>query len=146
MTRTSWQLRLTAGLAVVLAACSPDAADTEPGRTEVAPAAADTAATVTDSTFAPDRQRETLPSNRIYYTLADHEWYARGQPLLHENRAYQPTGMPVVASLPEMRPAGEYHGVEYYTRDADDAPILYIPVFEGYWQAFRADTAATPAP
>jgi hypothetical protein len=142
-----------AGLAVILvAACAPDAADTEPDPNETAQAAADTdgtgaaAGAAPDPTFAPNRQRETLPSNRIYYTLTQHEWYARGQPLLHENRAYHPRGMPVTASLPEMSAIGEYEGVEYYARGADTDAVLYIPVFEGYWQAFRADTTGTPAP
>lgn len=144
MKRNAWQTRLLACVAGwVVAACSPESADPDTAATAPAPAAADIG--VTDSTFAPDAQRETLPSNRIYYTLTQHEWYARGQPLVHEDRAYHPSGMPVAASLPEMSVAGEYHGVEYYLRDADAEPILYIPVFEGYWQAFRADTAGTPA-
>jgi hypothetical protein len=104
------------------------------------PAVAD--GNVTDSVFAPAAEREALPSSRIYYTLTQHEWYARGQPLVHDSRAYHPAGMPVSASVSEMSPAGDYHGVEYYVRQADADATLYIPVFEGYWQAFRADTSA----
>jgi hypothetical protein len=95
--------------------------------------------------FAPAPDRETLPHGRIYFTLTQHEWYARGQPLLHDNVAYRPMGMPIPASVPEMRSAGEYQGVEYYVREADTERAVYVPVFEGYWQPFRADSAAAAA-
>jgi hypothetical protein len=53
--------------------------------------------------------------------------------------------MPIPASVPEMRSAGEYQGVEYYVREADTERAVYVPVFEGYWQPFRADSAAAAA-
>lgn len=96
-----------------------------------------------DSVYAAPVEREVLPSARIYYTLTDHEWYARGEPLLHDSRAYQPAGMPVSASATEMELVGEYHGVDYYVRREDASHALYVPVFEGYWQSFRPDTAST---
>jgi hypothetical protein len=94
-----------------------------------------------DTVFAAVQSREALPTSRIYYTLTDHEWYARGEPLVHEGTAYLPGGNPVAASLEEMEQAGDYHGVDYYVRPADERPALYVPVFEGYWQPFRPDTA-----
>jgi hypothetical protein len=135
---------LCAALCLVAAGCARDEA--EPSATPASAAADPAAGTgAGDSVFAPAHERETLPSSRIYYTLTQHAWYARGEPLLHENRAWHPVGMPVSASVPEMRAAGEYQGVEYYVREADTEPALYIPVFEGYWQAFRADTSNTRA-
>jgi hypothetical protein len=95
-----------------------------------------------DSVYAAPAGREVLPAGRIYYTLTDHEWYARGEPLLHGSRAHQPAGRPVSASLDEMELAGEYMGVDYYTRRQDEGDLVYVPVFEGYWQAFRPDTSA----
>jgi hypothetical protein len=127
---------LTAILACSLLAC---------GAREEEADASDTAAVAVGaqqdtSIFVAAPERETLPSARIYYTLTQHEWYARGQPLLHENRAYHQAGMPVAASVPEMEQLGEYQGVEYYARRGDTSAAVYVPVFEGYWQPFRADT------
>jgi hypothetical protein len=93
-----------------------------------------------DTVFTAAPMREDLPSARIYYTLTDHEWYARGDPLVHENAPYIPGGQPVSASLDEMEHMGAYHGVEYYVRHGDERQTLYVPVFEGYWQPFRPDT------
>jgi hypothetical protein len=127
-------------LALVLAGCGGGDETRADGAVVVDAAAADAAAADT-AVFTAPRQRETLPSSRIYYTLTDHDWYARGEPLVHENAAYLPGGMPVSASTTEMRELGEYQGVAYYTRDGDAERALYVPVFEGYWQAFRPDTA-----
>lgn len=91
--------------------------------------------------YVADRDREALPSHRIYYTLTQHEWYARGEPLLHGGRAWHASGMPVSASTAEMELLGEYQGVEYYARSGDAVAAVFVPVFEGYWQPFRADTA-----
>lgn len=101
-----------------------------------------------DSVYAAPAERAVLPSARIYYRLTDHEWYARGEPLLHDGRAHHPAGLPVAASLAEMELAGEYERVDYYVRQHDESHALYVPVFEGYWQSFRAaagaDSAAAP--
>ena len=102
-------------------------------------AAVDTA-THSDTTFSPEPQREVLPADRIYFNLTQHEWYAKGQPLVHEGRGYMPAGFPVAASLPEMQRMGEYQGVEYYRR-ADADSMLYVPVSRGYWQVFRGGPA-----
>ena len=88
----------------------------------------------------------TLPSNRIYYTLTSFDWYARGEPLVHDGRAYAPEGMPVSASLADMSKAGDYHGVEFYVRSGDPDPVVYVPVYDGYWQRFRADPNAVAMP
>jgi hypothetical protein len=129
---------VAAALACALAACGgrDDSADESDGSAVAIDAEQDTAF------FVAAPERENLPSARIYYTLTQHEWYARGQPLLHENRPYHAVGMPVAASLPDMEELGEYQGVDYYARRGDTAAAVYVPVFEGYWQPFRADTTA----
>jgi hypothetical protein len=104
-----------------------------------------------DSVFSPPEERVTLSRDRIYYTLTIHDWYARGEPLVHEGRGYRPSGMPIPASVPEMRQLGEFRGVEYYARDGDSTPSVYVPVFEGYWQRFSMadeviDTTMTAPP
>lgn len=93
-----------------------------------------------DSIYATPVERVALTPERIYFTLTAYDWYARGEPLLHGNAAYQPAGMPVTASLPDMHHVGDYQGVDVYVRDGDEEPVLYVPVYEGYWQVFRADT------
>lgn len=91
---------------------------------------------------APSEVRQVLASSRIYYDLTRFDWYARGEPLVHDQFAYQPAGTPVAADLVEMERAGEYQGVEYYRRQGD-GQSLYVPVYDGYWLAFR--TVATSA-
>ncbi|HSJ25284.1 MAG TPA: hypothetical protein VK929_11470 [Longimicrobiales bacterium] len=130
-------------IAALLTAAGCSRADGE--SEQVAELAAEAAQTVTADTavYVGDGPRETLPSNRIYYSLTRHDWYARGEPLLHDGRSYRATGMPVRADVPEMQPLGDYHGVEYYARPDDSNGALYVPVFEGYWQPFRPDTTPT---
>lgn len=124
----------------VLAGCGPEEPDTE----IAAEAAADSVDGV--AVFNPSEERQHLPSSRIYFTLTDYGWYERGQPLLHDGRGYRPEGMPVDASLGGMQKAGEFEGVEYYVRTADPGAVLYVPVFDGYWQAFRLDPSAPVTP
>lgn len=123
----------------VLAGCGPDE-----------PPASDTTLTADsitgDSVFDPSEERVNLPSSRIYYTLTSHDWYARGESLVHEGRPYDPEGMPVNVSLSEMSHAGEYQGVEYYVHGGEAESAVYVPVFEGYWQRFRADPTARAMP
>lgn len=125
----------------VLAGCGDD-----PGE-----APADAAGTIADSAsrdsvFVPDEDVVTLPSNRIYYTLTSFDWYARGEPLVHEGRPYEPEGMPVSASLSDMSRLGDYQGVEFYAQSGDIDPVVYVPVYDGYWQRFRADPNAVATP
>lgn len=122
-------------IALALAGCSPD--DPAPDDAADRAATRDSAAAA-DSIFLP-RADTGLPPERIYYRLTDYPWYAEGRPLLHEGREYQPAGTPVTATLEEMSPAGEYEGVEYYVRSGESAEELYVPVYEGYWQAFRPE-------
>jgi hypothetical protein len=133
-------MRSTAKFLLILAAagCRPDV---EQAPSMEAPAAATAAVAASDTVYSPQTGRVVLEPERIYFTLTDHEWYARGQPLLHGNAAYHPTGMPVSASLSDMHHAGEYQGVDYYVRDGDGGQIVYVPVYEGYWQRFSPDTA-----
>ena len=96
--------------------------------------------------FNPSEERQSLPTSRIYYTLTDYAWYERGQPLIHDGRGYRPQGTPLGATLAEMQKAGEFEGVEYYVRTADPGAVVYVPVFDGYWQAFQLDPSAAVAP
>lgn len=126
-------MRSTITLALLLGACeAAGPAETPATRALAAPTAA--------TAPAPDH----LSSDRIYYDLTRFDWYAQGEPLVHADQPYQPFGMPLAAPLSEMERAGEYRGVEYYRRGGDDAS-LYIPVFDGYWLAFRASHAAATA-
>jgi hypothetical protein len=140
---TGTKSRVTLNIAVaccVLTGCGTD--DDRPDRE--APLAADNVAA--DSVYAPAEDLVTLPTSRIYYTLTSHDWYARGEPLVHDGRPYEPEGMPVSASLDVMEKAGEYSGVEYYVRSGDPEPAVYVPVFDGYWQRFRGDPNAVALP
>lgn len=123
----------------VLAGCASD-------ETPV-PAAADSAAATVagDSFFDPSEDRVNLPTGSIYYTLTSYDWYARGQPLRHDGRAYVTDGMPIGASLGSMQKAGTFEGVDYYV-SAGEQDAVYVPVFEGYWQRFRADPSAPAEP
>jgi hypothetical protein len=120
----------------LLLGCRPEA---EPAA--AAAAAEPPAAAVADDTLhEPRPERISLLPARIYFRLTDHDWYAHGEPLRHDDQAWHPAGMPIAASLEQMQQAGEYEGVDYYVRDGDAQPAVYVPVFEGYWQVFRPDT------
>jgi hypothetical protein len=133
-------------VAFPLAGCSRhDAADDAVAEEAAADAAAaegsaGSSAAAPPDAWRPDEERESLPSSRIYYTLTDYAWYAHGEPLLHEGRPHVPVGLPIAASVEEMEKVGEYEGVDYYTRRNDSEPVLYVPVFEGYWLTFRLST------
>jgi hypothetical protein len=133
--------------AVVPGACSRDGAPAEPAAEVTAANAEERQKTpsgteVPPDAFQPDEDRKTLPSNRIYYTLTDYPWYARGEPLLHDGRPHVASGLPIAASTDEMEKAGEYEGVEFYTRRDHNEPVVYVPVFEGYWLGFRASATS----
>lgn len=121
---------IAALLAVLLPGC---VAEPEPPATAERVAAA----TPDSAVYTPHVDSVRLPGERIYSRLTDHEWYARGEPLQHEGAAYRPDGRPVAAATAEMEQVGDYAGVEYYRRAGDAEPLLYIPVFHGYWQPFR---------
>lgn len=134
--------RVTLRIAVaccVLAGCQ---ADEQPASGP--PAATDSVAA--DSLFSPDEDQVNLPTSRIYYTLTSHDWYARGEPLVHDGRPFEPEGMPVNASLTDMTKAGEYQGVEFYTHATDADAAVYVPVFDGYWQRFQAAAGSVAVP
>lgn len=88
---------------------------------------------------------EPLP-DRIYFTLTDYEWYARGEPLVLESAQYRSGSGVVAAPLSSMRKVGEYQGVDVYSADgaAMDSAV-YVPVFPGYWQPFHLSQSAVPA-
>lgn len=125
-------MRLSFPLALAaLAACaSPEDASVPDAES------ASTVAAALPPAPAPGPAVKHLPSDRIYYDLTRFQWYARGEPLRHEGLAYQPSGMPVAIPLAEMEQIGAYDGVDYYRRAGADA-LLFVPVFDGYWLAFR---------
>jgi len=138
---------LSAVLVAVATGCSREQAPAEPpAETAAAPATeqetSSTSAPTASDAWKPDDERESLPSNRIYYTLTDYPWYARGEPLMHTGRPHVASGLPITASVEEMEKAGEYEGVEFYTRREESEPVLYVPVFEGYWLGFRLNTTS----
>jgi hypothetical protein len=93
--------------------------------------------------MAPGDTRDDLPPT-IYYDLARFEWYARGEPLVHEGRAYTPAGALFSAGASAMEQVGQFGGVDYYRQAGADVGTLYVPVFERYWLGFRpSDRAAT---
>lgn len=134
------------GVALALPGCSRGDAPADTAAAQETTAPTDSAAPPAVSApspadaWQPDEERKSLPSNRIYYTLTSFPWYARGEPLLHEGRPHVPTGPLITASVEEMEKVGEYEGVEFYTRRNDPDPVLYVPVFEGYWLGFRLNT------
>jgi hypothetical protein len=132
-----------AALYCLLAACCAAACgrdDAEPVDHAVAEIEAPAITGDVDTIYTAAPAPDALPAGRIYYNLTDHEWYARGAPLVHENVGYAPAGNPVAAGVQEMQQVGDYFGVEYYVRPADTTAVLYVPVFEGYWLPFRPDT------
>lgn len=105
--------------------------------------AADTTAPATEAVEVPPS--DPLPE-RIYFTLTDYDWYARGEPLVLENAQYRAGRGVVGAPLSAMRKVGEYQGVDVYAADGEAADTaVYVPVFPGYWQPFHLSEAAAPA-
>jgi hypothetical protein len=129
-------LCICAALCLPFVACDKAAEEPAPAAQTPAPAPA----TLSDTTFTPEPERQVLPSDRIYFNLTQHAWYAKGEPLVHDGRNFMPSGYPIAASLPEMERTGEYQGVEYYRR-ADTDSVLFVPVSPGYWQVFRGGPA-----
>jgi hypothetical protein len=84
------------------------------------------------------------PPPVIYYDLTRYEWYARGEPLVHEGWSYSP-GALVAASGGEMEALGDYGGVTYYRRRDGGADSLFVPVYERYWLTFNPGAAADTA-
>ena len=92
-----------------------------------------------------EQAKGDLPAT-IYYDLTRYEWYARGEALRHAEASYMPDGRPARIPASEMRKAGQYGGVDIYVQasDRDDADIVYVPVFEGFWLPFtRIDPQAS---
>jgi hypothetical protein len=78
----------------------------------------------------------------IYYDLTRFEWYARGEPLVHDGRRYAAGGALVAAPANAMERVGEYGGVQYYRQPASGDATLFVPVHERYWLQFRGQDAA----
>lgn len=117
--------------------------DRVPARVDVGEgqeAVIDTTGLPDDIYIAEPQHEDTSPPLAIYYDLTRHDWYARGEPLVHDGRAHIPAGL-VAASGAEMEFAGEFGGVMYYWRAGGVPDSVFVPVFERYWLAFTPDTA-----
>lgn len=131
--------RRLAGLALAgtlsLAACRDEQASARGSTDDDVPIVLDTTELPEGIYLAGDAAADEAPPPAIYYDLTRYDWYARGEPLVHEGRSYTPGGV-LAASGAEMRPAGEYGGVAYYRREDGAADSLFVPVFERYWLTF----------
>lgn len=131
-----------AALLLTTSACSDqDPDDNVTQAAEAVDSAATAGARPADSVYAPPETAEPQPGVRLYPTLTSYEWYARGEPLRHEGVAYLPAGGPVTVAASDMQHAGEYQSVDYYVRTGLTEGVVYVPVYHGYWQPFRADTS-----
>ncbi len=92
-------------------------------------------------------ERATEPPE-IFYDLTRYEWYRRGEPLLVDGWAYQPTGRPEATMARRFESAGRFEGVTYYVREGTTPPydIVYVPVSRGYWQPFAPVSPIIPQP
>lgn len=138
--RLTLALILVAGTLPV--ACSRDEA-TPAGETaataEMAPVPTGDSLTGPVALDAPDQAQRP---ERIYYDLMEFDWYARGEPLVHEGTAYDVAGSgPVALDARTLERVGEYSGVDVYRRDGDTH--VYVPVYDGWWLGF-APGAAVP--
>jgi hypothetical protein len=116
------------------AACRDDRVPARVDATE-GQAVVDTTALPEGIYVADTEQPDASPPPAIYYDLTLYDWYARGEPLVHETRGYAPGGL-VAARGEEMDRVGEYGGVAYYRRTGAAADSLFVPVFERYWLSF----------
>jgi len=116
-------------------AAEAEVADGAPDPAAVAPDTADEGIFIAEEDHV-DERPET-----IYYDLTRFDWYARGEPLMHEGRAFVAGGTLVAAPLSAMERIGEYGGVAYYRRP-EVAGVLFVPVYDRYWLQFRAQEAA----
>jgi hypothetical protein len=134
---------------LLLSGCADD--DAAPAAAEdarrIATQPPDTLGLPDDIYIADEDAVDTAPPPVIYYDLTRYDWYARGEPLVHEGWNYAPGGL-VAASGGEMEALGEYGGVTYYRRRDGGVDSLFVPVFERYWLTFNpgaaADTVAVP--
>ena len=87
----------------------------------------------------PTASDEANQPDEIYFDLTQFAWYREGRPLVHNGRNYMPQADPIPAEV-ELREAGSYEGVTYYTAKDAGEPVytLYVPVYYRYWQRFTA--------
>lgn len=122
---------------IIGAGTFPTAGCREPG---AEPAAGVEAVGSADSISGPAQEPSDAAARpeRIYHDLTRFDWYARGEPLVHEGRSYGLDGDgPVALDARTLERVGEYGGVEYYHRDSDAR--LYVPVYDGYWLGFAPE-------
>lgn len=120
--------RATCAGLILFAACGETGpgtrADVEPPETTMIP------------TSRVDAERDSVPE-RIFYDLTRFEWYARGEPLVWDEREWEPRGAPVAADAEALRRLGDFGGVDVWMdADADSLARLYVPVSEGFWLTF----------
>lgn len=78
---------------------------------------------------------------RVFFNLTAYGWYARGEPLMFDGRAYGLAGGPRPVPFRELERVGDYQGVEVYAGKHSGRDTLLVPIFEGYWLPFSASAA-----
>jgi hypothetical protein len=129
--RRTYALTLLLALTLGGSACDRESASAD------APAAAP-AAVDTPLAGAASSENATEPEE-IYFDLTRFSWYREGRPLVHNGRSYMPQADPIPADV-QLREAGSYEGVTYYTAENASEPVytLYVPVYYRYWQRFTS--------
>ncbi len=136
-------------LAATFVACSrSEPAPEASGSGADGPAMQSAAATTAEPEPGPapeETGKRPFRPERIYYDLTAYEWYAQGQPLMADGRGYMPSDVPLTLPDTPLEKAGEYQGVDYYVEEGAEPPypVVYVPVFEGYWLPF-APVGARP--
>jgi hypothetical protein len=100
------------------------------------------AATADDEIFIAEQDGGAERPETIHYDLTRFQWYARGEPLVHEGRRYVAGGALFAAPASAMERVGEYGGVHYYRQPSSGEATLFVPVYERYWLQFRSQDAA----
>ncbi|HET9982800.1 MAG TPA: hypothetical protein VFQ38_04420 [Longimicrobiales bacterium] len=78
---------------------------------------------------------------RVFFNLTAYGWYARGEPLMLDGRAYGLAGGPKPVPFRELERVGDYQGVDVYAAKGRGRDTLLVPVFDGYWLPFSASAA-----
>jgi hypothetical protein len=120
---------------LMTAACGDENDDAGPGGAATRDVAMDT--DTADIFLADEASTDDRPAV-VYPDLTRYDWYARGEPLVHEGRAFVAGGPLVAAPASAMEHAGEYGGVAYFREGGGNDSTLYVPVYARYWLAFRA--------
>jgi hypothetical protein len=116
-------------VALALSACS-----------DAAPAAGDASAQPVHRESG-DKERAPAGPARVFFNLTAYGWYARGEPLMFDGRAYSLAGGPNAVPFGSLERVGDYQGVDVYAVKGGGRDTLLVPVSEGYWLLFTLSAA-----